>query len=231
MRVWRRTRPTALDFVAVAIATLPPLRLRARADLAGLAGLAADALLGVLDALRLVCVRHAQPSDARRHLAHELLIGARDLQLLRRLERERDARGRIDLDRVREPERELQLLPREHSAVSGAADLEVTSVSGGDAGDHVLEKGASQAVQGTRRLRVVLALHDQRPVLARDGHIRVEGAHELALRPLHAHGVAVDLHVDALRHGNGEATDATHITRCRRGLPRPTPSSRPRAPS
>src|SRR6266508_5797844 len=108
MRVWRRTRPTALDFVAVAIATLPPLRLRARADLAGLAGLAADALLGVLDALRLVWVRHAQPSDARGHLADELLVDARDLQLLRRLERERDARGRVDLDRGREAQRELK---------------------------------------------------------------------------------------------------------------------------
>src|SRR5687768_7186341 len=132
---------------------------------------------------------------------------------------------------MREAERELQLLPGEHGAVPRAADLEITSVTRGDAGDHVLEQRAREAVQRAARLRVVLALHDQSPVLARDAHVRMEGAHELTLRALHADRVAVDLHVDALRDGDWEATDAAHITRCRRGLPRLTPSSRPRARS
>src|SRR5204863_4897934 len=84
----------------------PPLGLRA--DLAGLARLAADALARVLHALRLVRVWHPEAADLRGDLAHGLLVRAGDTHLLRRLEREADARGRVDLDRVRVAERELQ---------------------------------------------------------------------------------------------------------------------------
>src|SRR5688500_18572384 len=202
----------------------PPLGLRA--DLASLASLLLDPLFRVLDALCLVRVRYAQRADPRRHLAHHLLVGAEHLDLLWCLESERHPRGRIDLDGMREAERELQLLPGEHGAVPRAADLEITSVTRGDAGDHVLKERAWASVQRVARVRVALALHDHRPVLARHAHIRMEGADELALRSLHADRVSVDLHVDALVDRDWEATDAAHITRCRRGLPRPDPSSR-----
>src|SRR5438309_10638473 len=117
-RSWRRSRPSRRDSLAIS-----PLRLR-RADLAGLARLAADVLAGVLHALRLVRVRNAQRADLRGHLADDLFVHARDLQLLRRLDREGDARRRVDLDGMREAERELELLAREHRAVAGPADLE-----------------------------------------------------------------------------------------------------------
>src|SRR5207237_7630591 len=106
----------------------PPLGLRA--DLAGLACLAADVLARVLHALRLVRVRDAQRADLRGDLADGLLVRTRDAHFLRRLEREADAGRRIDLDRVREAERELELLAGERRAVARAADLEIAGVAG-----------------------------------------------------------------------------------------------------
>src|SRR6266568_1255764 len=99
-------RPTSRLFPTV-IALLP---LGLRADLAGLAGLLAQDLAGVLDALLLVRVRHAQTLDLRGHLPDGLLVDPRHAQLLRRLGREGDAGRRVDLDRMREPETQLQLL-------------------------------------------------------------------------------------------------------------------------
>src|SRR5439155_424315 len=119
----RKTRPSraATDLLADALVTPGPAfkpafsrhfldLARRRADLAGLARLAADVLAGVLDTLRFVRVRDAETADLRRDLTDDLFVHARDLELLRRLDRERDAGRRIDLDRVREPERELELL-------------------------------------------------------------------------------------------------------------------------
>src|SRR5438105_6463899 len=204
-RSWRRIRPTSRLFSAIP-APLSGLR----ADLAGLTRLAADALLGVLDALRLVRVRHAQRADLRGHLADELLVDARDLELLGRLGLEGDALRRVDLHRVREAERELELLARDDRAVAGARDLEVARVAGRDAGHHVRDERARETVQRARRLLVVLARDDQRSVLARDVHVGVDRAHELALRPLHAQHPAVDRDIDALRHLHRQTTDPTH---------------------
>src|SRR5438552_16389418 len=130
-----------------------PLRLRA--DLAGLARLAADVLAGVLHALRLVWVRDAERADLRRDLPDDFLVRARHAHLLGRLEREAVACGRIDLDRVRVAERELQLLAREDRAIAGAADLEVARVARRDAGDHVREQRAREPVEGLRLLGLV----------------------------------------------------------------------------
>src|SRR5438105_14441351 len=86
----------------------PPLGLRA--DLAGLACLATDVLARVLHALRLVRVGDAEPADLRGDLADDFLVRSGDADLLRRLRGEADSGRRVDLDRMREAERELQLL-------------------------------------------------------------------------------------------------------------------------
>src|SRR3954451_2923650 len=70
------------------------------ADLAGLAGLAADLLAGVADTLALVGLGLAGGSDARGDLAHQLLVDADDGQPRRVLDLEADAFRRVDLDRV-----------------------------------------------------------------------------------------------------------------------------------
>src|SRR3954470_20375917 len=216
-------RPTSRAFPTV-ICSLLPLSLRA--DLASLAGLLAQLLFGVLDALVLVRVRHAQPADLRGHLADELLVDAGDLQLLRRLGREGDARRRIDLHRVAEAEAQVQLLALDHGAVAGARDLEITSVPRRHADDHVREQRAGQAVERARGLLVVRARHDERAIFALHRDVRVERLRELALRTLHLHRAAIDLHIDARRHFDRQTTNTTHLfTRRRRGLPRPDPFS------
>src|SRR2546430_16723902 len=106
----------------------PPLGLRA--DLAGLARLAADVLARVLHALRLVRVGHAERADLGGDLADDFLVRTRDAHPLRRLEGEADAGRRLDLDGVREAKGQLKLLARERGAVSGAADLEIADVAG-----------------------------------------------------------------------------------------------------
>src|SRR6185503_4121665 len=228
-RAWRRMRPTSRAFPVV-IALLP---LRLRADLASLAGLLAQDLAGVLHALVLVRVRDAQPADLRGHLADGLLVDTGDLQLLRRLRGEGDAGRRLDLDRVAEAEVERQLLPLDDGAETRAVDLEIARVAGRHALDHVREERPREPVQRARGLLVVLAGHDDRAVLALHRDVRVERLRELALRALHLHGAAVDLHVDALRHLEWQSSDPTHLfpTRYRRGLPRPVLSARPRGRS
>src|SRR5206468_12659110 len=96
-----------------------------RPDLTGLARLAADVFARVLHALRLVRIGLAESTDLRRDLADRLFVDARNAALLRRLDRERDAGGRIDLDGVREPEGERELRSLEDGAVPGPADLEI----------------------------------------------------------------------------------------------------------
>ena len=80
------------------------------ADLAGLAGLAADVLAGVAHALALVGLRLARRADLGGDLADQLLVDADDREAGRVLDLEADAFGRVDLDRVAVAEVERQLL-------------------------------------------------------------------------------------------------------------------------
>src|SRR3989442_1173197 len=90
-RSWRLVLLSRL--VSLAISAFP----RRGAHLAGLARLAADVLAGVLDALRFVRVRDAETADLRGDLADDLFVHARDLDLLRCLDRECDAGGGVGL--------------------------------------------------------------------------------------------------------------------------------------
>ena len=82
-----------------------------RPDLAGLAGLAADLLAGVADALALVGLRLALLADVGGGLADELLVGAEHGEPRRGLDPELDAGGRIHLDRVRVAEARTSFSP------------------------------------------------------------------------------------------------------------------------
>src|SRR5207244_253187 len=95
------------------LAHAPGLRLLAtrRPDRAGLAPLPPDTLAGRRPAPLLVRLGLAEHADLHTDLTDRLFVDGRDLELLPRLHRERAPRGRIDLDRMREAERERQLLP------------------------------------------------------------------------------------------------------------------------
>src|SRR5258708_10675033 len=204
----RRCRFWRASSRSVNAISAPPLGLRA--DLAGLTGLAADVFARVLHALRLVRVRDAQRADLRGDLADDFLVRTGDAHLLRRLQREADAGRRIDLDRVRVAERELQLLAGQRRPVAGTADLEVADIAGRHAGDHVREQRTRQAVDGLRRRALVHALHGEAAVRAVDGHESVEGAPKLTLRALHGHVLAIHLHIHPAPHPAGTLAHPTH---------------------
>src|SRR5205807_1535017 len=73
-----------------------------------LSDLAADLLSLVAHALALVGVGTAQAADVRRDLADLLLVDPRDRELRRRLDRERDALGRLDHHGMAVAQRELE---------------------------------------------------------------------------------------------------------------------------
>src|SRR6188472_1642464 len=93
-----------------------------------LAGLAQDALVGVANPLALVGLGLADLADVGRYLAHELLVVALHRDAGGRGHFELDARGRVDRDRVRVADLELEAVrPRGGRAVPDADDLEVTA--------------------------------------------------------------------------------------------------------
>src|SRR5688500_17497377 len=131
---WRRIRSWRLRRAAPRLATCvmfdgPFWRLLLAADLAGLAGLAADSLAGVLHALALVGLRLAGRADPGGDLADELLVDAHDGQSGGILELEADPGGRVDLDRVAVAEVELQLAADQCGTVADAGDLEALAVA------------------------------------------------------------------------------------------------------
>ena len=87
---------------------------------------------------------------------------------------------------MRVAEREHELRALQLGAVADAADLEVLGEAGGDAGDHVVDERAGQAVQRAVA-RLVGGAHDaQRAVLALEAHLRMQLALERAERALDA---------------------------------------------
>src|SRR6185503_12661485 len=116
------------------------------ADLAGLAGLAADLLACVADTLALVWLGLARRADARGDLADELLVDAEDREPRRVLDLEADAGRRVDLDGVAVAQVELELAPDERRTIADAGDLERLAVARGHPDDHVVDEGAGQAV-------------------------------------------------------------------------------------
>src|SRR5919197_1960692 len=177
------------------------------ADLAGLARLSAHALTGVAHALALVWLGLAAGADGRGDLSDELLVDPDDREASRVLELERDARGRLDLDRVAVAEAQLELAADERGTVADARDLESLPVARRDARDHVVHERPGEAVQ----LLVMLLLggsgDDHAIVLTREEHVRMELARELPLGTLDRQTATVDRHLDPGRDCDWQATD------------------------
>src|SRR5512139_3646217 len=128
-------------------------------SLTSLSDLAADLLARVANALALVRLGLAQLADVRGGLADQLLVDALDAEPGGPVDREGDPLGRVERDRVRVPELELQLgrALRQH-AVADADDLELLLVALGHADDHVVDQRPGQSVQRTGLPLVVRAL-------------------------------------------------------------------------
>src|SRR4026209_2872435 len=134
-RAWRLCR--AAERLASAVIWSFFRGLLLAADLAGLAGLAADLLARVADALARVRLGLAGRAHARGDLADELLVDADDGQLGRVLDLEADTRRRVDLDGMAVAEVELELPPHKRGTIPDAGDLERLAVALGDPDDHV----------------------------------------------------------------------------------------------
>src|SRR5450759_1570838 len=176
-------------------------------DLAGLAGLAADHLAEVVDALALVGLRLAGRSDRRGDLADQLLVYAHDRQTDGAFDLEADAGGGHDLDRVAVAEVQLQLVPDLDRPISDAGDLERLSVACRNAGHHVGDERSGKAVKLPVMLGLGRTRHDDRGVLLRDEHVRMEIAAQGPLGACHGDGPTVDRHSDAGGDWNGQTTD------------------------
>src|SRR5919198_4214210 len=147
-RRWRASRG-----VKRAMALLASLALAG-----GLAGLAADALAEVADALALVRLGRPQAAYVGRELPDRLLVDAAHREagreVLVRLGRREglqvgdlDAGRRRQVDRVREAERQDHALALLLTAVADAVHLERLAEALGHAGDHVRDQRPGQAVQ------------------------------------------------------------------------------------
>src|SRR6187397_2827790 len=208
MRSWRLRRAAPRVAVCVIVSVL--LRLLLSADLAGLAGLAADVLAGVAHALALVRLGLAGRADLGGDLADQLLVDADDREAGRVLDLERNALGRVDLDRVAVAQVERELLAVLRRAIADAGDLEALAVAVGHADDHVVHERPGQAVELLVDLLLGRSGDDDRAVLAAHGDVRVQLPRELALGTLDRDRPAVDRHVDAGGDGDGKATDSRH---------------------
>src|SRR3954451_802429 len=208
IRSWRLRR--AAPRLPTCVIVFVPLSawLLLAADLAGLAGLAADLLPGVPDALALVRLGLACGADLGRDLAHELLVDPDHGQPGGVLELEADPLRRRDLDRMAVAEAQLQPIADLLGAIADTGDLEALAVAVRDALDHVRDEGPCQAVELLVDLLLARPLHEERAVLLADRDVRVKLTAELAFRALDRHLPAVDRDVDAARDGDGKSTDS-----------------------
>ena len=136
------------------------------------------------------------------------LVDAADGELVVALNREGDPGGRVDRDRVRVAERELDRGALRLHAVSGADHLETLGVSLGHADDLVLDERAREAVERARVALVVRSGHDDLVVVEGDPDGLRDREAELALGALDGDGLAVDLHLDTTGDVDGHASDS-----------------------
>src|SRR5690242_17576966 len=108
-RRWRRSRASVLLSVIVNAPRTRRTRSRCVASLGRLPGLPEHPLVGVADALALVGLGLADLADVGGDLADELLVGAPHRDAGRRRDLEGHPVGGVDVDRVREPELQLEL--------------------------------------------------------------------------------------------------------------------------
>src|SRR5699024_5064968 len=164
----------------------------------------------VAHALALVRVGTAQLADVGGDLTDELLVDPLDREAGRVLDGEGDALRRLDDDGVAEPERELEVAALVLDAVTGAVDLELLLVPGGDPDDHVVDEAAAQSVQRAG-LPLVVRARDLDALVGpgdRDG-LGHDGL-QLTLGALDLHGLALDGDVDTAGDGDRPLSDARH---------------------
>src|SRR5207342_2615869 len=177
----------------------------------GLLGfLADDVLAGVLHALALVGLRRTEAANLGGDFADALLVGARHDDFRLRRGGDGDAfRGR-EQHRVRETQREVQVLALHRGTVTDADQLELALEAVGDALDHVREDGTERT--GHRDERGVVGGEQRIAVFNLDVHAGRLGDRQGALRALDRHVLGLDVEFDALTQGDRLLGDAGHVS-------------------
>src|SRR5581483_11149428 len=178
-----------------------------------LAFLAVDVLPAIANALALVGLGRARGADLGRHLPHLLLVDAGDLDYLLLGARHLHVHARRDLvdHVVAEPHLQLQgVLALERGAEPHAVDLERVRIALGDAVDEVYDPRAGRAPHGAGQLGLLARLHLDAGCALLDLDLFRAGEGELALRPLHLHGLPLDRRGHARGHDDRVSANARH---------------------
>src|SRR5690606_3263748 len=167
----------------------------------GLLGfLADDVFAGVLDALALVRLRRAEAADLGGNLADLLPVGAADHDLGLRRGGDGDAFRRRVQHRVREAQRQVQVLALHGGTVTHADQLELALETLGHALDHVGHDRAQGS--GQRHQLDVAGRQGGDAVLDLDLDAFGLCDRQVALRALDADAVGLDVDLDALGDGD-----------------------------
>jgi hypothetical protein len=142
-------------------------------------------------------------ADVGRDLADDLLVVALDDHAGRLGHLELDARRRLDVDRVRVAERELEVAALERGAVADALQLQALLEALGDALDHVGHERARQAVQAPVLAAVGRARDGQDAVLLLDADVAALALGQRAARAGDVHDLRLDHDGDAEGTGMG----------------------------
>src|SRR6185503_19410270 len=172
-----------------------------------------DLLARVTHAFALVRLRRAEVADVGRDLADLLHVRALDddFRLGRRLNR--DALGRDVDDRVREAERQVQVLALRRRAVADADELELALVALADAVHDVREVRADRTRHHVGLAAVVRLLHFEHAGVLHDFRVlRIHGEAQRALAALDADAVRGNRRGHALRQGYWLFSYARHIS-------------------
>src|SRR5690606_5775292 len=109
-----------------------------------LAFFAGDVLAHITHTLALVGLGGTPTADVGGHLAHLLLVGARDGDFRLGRCRNRDPRRSLEQHFVAEAERELQILALHGGAVTDALDLQLLLEARIDADHHIVDQRAGR---------------------------------------------------------------------------------------
>src|SRR5215210_724390 len=178
----------------------------------GLANLAAQDLVRVLDALALVRVGPAEAPDRGRDLAHLLAVGARHGHAVRLgLDLDLDPLGDVIDHRVRVAKGELHLGTLDLGAVTHADDIELLREAGGHAQHRVRDQGPQQAVLGALRTGLAGTLDRDHAILDLDRVAFEQRLRHLAPRAFGDERPILNLYLGPAGHRDRHFSNARHL--------------------
>src|SRR5690606_14931838 len=162
-----------------------------------------DLLAGVADTLALVRLGRTERADIRGDLADLLDVRALDDDLGLRGRFDRDAFGRDVNHRMRETQREIEVLALSLGAITDADGLELALVTLAHALHDVRQMRARGARDHVGLARLARLLDLQNVAVLHDLHVTaVDRQAHRALAALHGHGLGADRRAYALRQRN-----------------------------